>query len=110
MKSEDPNDPDDHVTGQQNEQKDPVGIEELFTEPQGSEAADDGQDGALEDESGVGVDDAGLVRTDCRGGQELSPRVREESGRHRGEDDHAGHQHQIGRVDPQPVVAHGLQG
>lgn len=110
LESEDPDEPDDDVAGQEEEEEDPVGVEEPLAQAEGPDAADDGEDPPLEEEGRVGVDGGRLVGAHDGGREELPPRVGEEGEGRRGEDEDAGHQEQVGGVDPEPVVAHGLQG
>jgi len=93
------------VADQEAEQQQPVDVEQPLAERPGAQEADDLQHGALDEQRGVHVQQAGMAQVQAR--HQVPPLV----GHHQlVGDDHeahdAHHEHGVARVYPDTVVAH----
>jgi len=93
------------VADQEAEQQQPVDVEQPLAEGPGAQEADDLQHGALDEQRGVHVQQAGMAQVQAR--HQVPPLV----GHHQLVGDHheahdAHHEHGVARVYPDTVVAH----
>jgi len=105
IKSEDPAETHDYVAAEEQQQQEPVELEQPLVQSEGGQAAEHLDGTALRDQGQVCVQKGGMVQV-ADSGDESASRIHQGVSGDARKADNAGQQRYIAGVDPKAVVAH----